>query len=338
MERFKKFLWGFFRVFVLILILFILAISYALIKVPIKEPKAFGVTYVDWIAEKYGMDKREVYLAVLDDLGVENMRLPIYWNRAELKDDVYSFEEIDWQLAEAEKRGVKVILNIGRKTPRWPECHQPKWVVDKKDDEYEKKELLEFIEVVVERYKDAPSLYAWQVENEPFLSFGENCPLFGGDFLDEELALVRKLDKNHPIMVTDSGELSLWFRAQKRGDIFGSTMYITVWTQSLGYYKYPFPPSFFRIKRAFSEIYGGTPHSIVAELQAEPWGPDENYRPDNYPVADQWKTFNDETLREHVEYATRTGFDEFYLWGVEWWYWIKLQGHPEVWEEAKKLF
>ena len=46
----------------------------------------------------------------------------------------------------------------------------------------------------------------------------------------------------------------------------------------------------------------------------------------------EWKTFNDATLREHVEYAQRTGFDEFYLWGVEWWYWIKLQGHPEVWD------
>ena len=338
MELFKKFLKIIFRVFIAFALIFSAAVLWSLWKIPVKEPKAFGVTYVDWISEKYGMDKREVYLKILDDLGAKNIRLPIYWNKVELADDIFNFDEIDWQLAEAEKRGAKIVLNIGRKVPRWPECHQPKWVVDKKDDNFEKKELLEFLEISVERYKDHPALYAWQVENEPFLSFGENCPLFGGEFFDEEIALVKSLDSNHPVMVTDSGELSLWLRAQKRGDIFGTTMYLTVWTQSLGYYTYPFPPSFFRVKRALSELLGENKPSIVVELQTEPWGPDENYRPEKYPIPDQWAAFNDMTFNKHINYATRTGFDEFYLWGVEWWYWMTTQGHPEVWNEAKQLF
>ena len=30
---------------------------------------------------------------------------------------------------------------------------------------------------------------------------------------------------------------------------------------------------------------------------------------------------------------------EFYLWGAEWWYWMKeKQNKPEIWDEAKKLF
>ena len=297
----------------------------------------WGLTFSSKFSRQLNNDWQKNFKTILNELKPNNIRLVAYWDEIEKNKDIFDFSDLDWQMNEVKDRNINVILVIGMKVPRWPECHLPDFV---KELSIEKREeaLGKYLRKIIERYKNRSILYAWQVENEPFLSFGENCPLFGGDFLDEELALVRKLDKNHPIMVTDSGELSLWFRAQKRGDIFGSTMYITVWTQSLGYYKYPFPPSFFRIKRAFSEIYGGTPHSIVAELQAEPWGPDENYRPDNYPVADQWKTFNDETLREHVEYATRTGFDEFYLWGVEWWYWIKLQGHPEVWEEAKKLF
>ena len=338
MARFKKFIRVILKCLLFILIFGIVTFLWALFSVPVKEPKFFGVTYVDWISEKYGMDKREVYLAILDELEAKRIRLPLYWNRIEKADDMFDFSESDWQLLEADKRGTKIILNIGRKTPRWPECHQPDWVSSQKSEDFEKKELLEFLRVTVEHYKDHGALYAWQVENEPFLPFGKNCPLFGAKFLDEELALVRGLDKSHPVIVTDSGELSLWFRAEKRADIFGTTMYRTVWQENLGYYTYPIPPSFFRLKRFLSEIIAGPRYSIVSELQAEPWGPDENYKPENFPIDEQWKNFNDETFREHIEYAKRTGFDEFYLWGVEWWYWIRLQGHPEIWEEAKTLF
>lgn len=328
----------FFKIFLLIFILFSLIIFWSLWSVPVKEPKFFGVTYVDWIAGRYGMDRREVFLEILDDLKVKRIRLPIYWDKVELADDSYNFKEIDWQLGEAEKRGTEVILALGRKLPRWPECHQPGWVLDKKDEEYEKKELLEFLEAVVEKYREHPALYAWQVENEPFLPFGEGCPLFGGKFLDEELTLVRRLDPGHPVIVTDSGELSFWVRAMKHADIFGTTMYRTVWQENLGFYTYPLPPGFFRIKRALAELFVLSRPSIVSELQAEPWGPYENYEYELFTIDEQLKNFNVETFREHIEYAKRTGFDEFYLWGVEWWYWMKLQGYPEIWEEAKSLF
>ena len=33
------------------------------------------------------------------------------------------------------------------------------------------------------------------------------------------------------------------------------------------------------------------------------------------------------------------GFDEFYFWGAEWWYWLKeKKSYPAVWDEGKKLF
>ena len=41
----------------------------------------------------------------------------------------------------------------------------------------------------------------------------------------------------------------------------------------------------------------------------------------------------------HVNYAKRTGFAGAYLWGAEWWYWLKQeQGVDELWDEAIKLF
>jgi hypothetical protein len=47
---------------------------------------------------------------------------------------------------------------------------------------------------------------------------------------------------------------------------------------------------------------------------------------------------NLEKFRKNIEFAKKTGLDEFYLWGAEWWYWLKeKQNQPEIWKEAKKL-
>ena len=43
--------------------------------------------------------------------------------------------------------------------------------------------------------------------------------------------------------------------------------------------------------------------------------------------------------RHNIEFAEKTGFDKFYLWGAEWWYWLKeKQGRPEIWDEARAVF
>ena len=48
---------------------------------------------------------------------------------------------------------------------------------------------------------------------------------------------------------------------------------------------------------------------------------------------------NLQQFKDNVEYAKETGFDTFYLWGSEWWYWMKtVNDQPEIWNEAKKLF
>ena len=43
-------------------------------------------------------------------------------------------------------------------------------------------------------------------------------------------------------------------------------------------------------------------------------------------------------FNEMIDFASKTGFDQQYLWGAEWWYWMKEQGYSEHWEIAKKLF
>ena len=74
---------------------------------------------------------------------------------------------------------------------------------------------------------------------------------------------------------------------------------------------------------------------MVVELQAEPWGPTLLY---DSPMSEQQKTMNLDRFKSNIEFAKKTGLDTFYLWGGEWWYWMKTtQGHPEFWDYAKKL-
>jgi len=230
-------------------------------------------------------------------------------------------------VAQAQERGAKIILAVGYRLPRWPECHQPEWVIDQRPA------LLGYMEKVVNRYKDNAAVFAWEVENEPFLSFGE-CPKLDVKLLDEEIALVRQLD-SRPIILTDSGELSLWVRAAKRADIFGTTMYRWVWNQQLGSYKYPIPPGFFRLKERLVRLFVGWQKPfVVIELQGEPWTHKQIYE---IPIEEQLKLMPLTEFISTIDYAKQTGFSEYYWWGAEWWYYLKQNGHPEYWDKVKEL-
>ena len=297
------------------------------------EDIKWGVTYSKFFAEKAGLDWEKTYLAILDDLGSKRIRIPVYWQFIEAKEGEYSFEDLDWMMEEAEKRQVKIILVIGRKVPRWPECHIPDWARELNESEQQSK-VLDLIEVVVKRYRESSSLAVWQVENEPFLNFGE-CPTLDIDFLDQEINKTRELDPEHPILITDSGEISTWFKAFKRGDIFGTTMYRIIWHKHLKYFKYPLPPSFFWIKANLVNLFYNNKPMIVCELQGEYWGPKQSYET---PLALEMEHYPLEEFQQSLAYAEAVGFDEVYLWGVEWWYWLKEEhGNPDYWEEAKMI-
>jgi len=298
--------------------------------VPPKEPKIFGVTFSEPFAKELGLDWQKAYEAIFNDLGIRSVRIPVYWPEVEPEEDKFVFDDIDWQLEKAEEYNAKVILVIGRKVPRWPECFEADWAKNLPESEKQKL-ILGVSKKIIERYKDNPAVWAWQVENEPFLSFGE-CPKLDKTFLDEEISLVRGLS-DKPVIVSDSGEFGTWFQAAKRGDIFGSTLYRYVYTNFFGYITYPLPPSFFRLKQGFLKLFVGEKPMIVVELQAEPWMP-RTLR--DIPIEEQFTHFNPERFREILQYIKGTGFDTFYFWGAEWWYWLKMQGYLEMWDIAKE--
>ena len=127
----------------------------------------FGVTFSQPFAVKMGLNWPEIYLAILDDLKVRNLRLPAYWPEIEKEKGKYVFNDLDWQISEAGKRDAQVILAIGRKLPRWPECHVPDWARNLSEKEQQKKILL-LLSEIIKHYKNSQTIKAWQIENEPF--------------------------------------------------------------------------------------------------------------------------------------------------------------------------
>ncbi len=324
------------EIILIILFLMVLFAIYLFTGSPPQEKNIiWGVNFSQKHAQNLGLNWKETYLALLDDLGIKNLKVAAHWDIIEPEKDKFYFEDLDWQIKEAEGRGGKILLVIGMKTPRWPECHIPDWAKNMSKEEQQER-ILKLIEKIVLRYQYYLGIKYWQVENESFFPFGE-CPWVDKEFLKKEVALVKSLDTlNRPVIIADSGEGSFWIQAAKIGDIVGTTMYKKVWVRQIGIYiHYPFPPTFYWrkaeiIKKFFKK------EVICVELQAEPWGPKLLY---DLSLSEQEKTMNFEQFKRNIEFAKKTGLTEFYLWGGEWWYWMKTkQNQPEIWEEAKKLF
>lgn len=333
----------------LIILIVFLAIIVSILFLSLRRPPSvngditWGFTFSPRFAEYLELPWREVYIASIDELEPRILRVPIYWSDLEKEEGKLDFNDYDFMIDEANARSIPTTVVVGRRVPRWPECHVPEWAKALPEDEQVEK-IMTTIKAVIERYRDVPSINRWQVENEPFLPFFGECPPPNAEALDKEIALVRSLDPSRPILVTDSGELSLWLFAAKRGDIFGTTMYRNVWSKLIspyvGYITYPLPPKFFWLKANLVHLFFGADKKIInAELQAEPWTPWGPWGPGFVKimsVPEQDETMSPAHFYENIEYARDVGFSEVYLWGVEWWYLMKEKyDRPFFWEAAR---
>jgi hypothetical protein len=285
----------------------------------------FGVSFNPDHARYLGLNVEETYRTIIEKWGFKYVRLPAQWNTVEPEQNVYSFKELDDLMNESADHGVKVILVVGQKTPRWPECHLPEWAQNLKGEKYQEA-LRSYMRTVIERYKNNPALETWQVENEPFLGFGA-CPSFSKQDLYDEIALVRQLDDKHGILITDSGELHFWQTTARAGDLFGSTLYRVVWNKEFGYIHYDWlSPAWYRFKLWLANRSPET--AYVIELQAEPWLPDTPIK--DVTLEEQNKSMNLVQLQANIDFAKRLGFARIYLWGAEWWYYEQLRGNEEI--------
>lgn len=316
----------------LVFILFIAAKTWD--QIHYDSSATFGITYSPDYASSLGLDSRATYMQMFKDLKIRRIRLPAYWDDIEPSQDQFNFSDLDYYVSEANKNEAMIILAIGYKLPRWPECRVPNYLKHASMGYRQERQLI-YIKKVIEHFENNPGIYAWQIENEPLLEFG-TCDRVDEPYLQKEINYVRSLTQKR-ILITDSGELSSWITPMQLSDIFGTTMYRAVFNPIFGDIPYYFQPWYYWIKAELIRTFlaPNNKEMIIVELQAEPWA--EIFIGD-IPIQKQLEHFSVKTFEDNVIFAKRVGTPEIYLWGVEWWYWIAKLGHPEFLEYAKTLF
>ncbi|KAA0206608.1 hypothetical protein EDM68_01905 [Candidatus Uhrbacteria bacterium] len=299
----------------------------------------YGFTWSITYARTLGLDPDRGLETALRDLAPDRIRIPAYWREIEAKRGTYDFSALDRQLDIAARFETPVILAVGSRVPRWPECWEPDWAARLSDVSERHRVQLAYLVALYARYKDHPAVAAWQVENESFFDYYAACPGLTRGIVLDEMRFVRgeeaKRDTPRPVYTTDSGEWSLWIGFAGETDGVGVSVYRAVATEYFGTLRhwYITPMLYWRkaqlLKPFIGEVY-------ISEMQMEPWTLREIQ---NTPLLDQFKTFDLAQMERSFRYATRLGLPAVDFWGVEWWLWMKeTQGHPEFWEKGKAFF
>ncbi len=301
------------------------------------DPKVLGVTFIPSYAEDLGVDPEETFDALLD-IGVKHFRLVSYWKDIEPSEGVYDFTQLDWQFKKAELANAKIILTLGLRQPRWPECHAPYWAINEPTEVWTPL-LSAFIKTTVERYKSSPSLESYQLENEYFLKGFGACTDFSRQRLIDEYNLVKSTDKDHPVIVGRSNNALGFPIGQPQPDIFSISIYKRVWDAGVTrrYLEYPFPAWFYGFLAGAQKIFLHK-DMIIAELQAEAWPPLGQEIPKT-SLDEQNKSINAKRLKDRFEYGNATGMRTIIYWGGEYWYYRKqILNDPSLWNVAKQEF
>lgn len=235
-----------------------------------------------------------------------------------------------------------------------------------------RRHLLAFLDAAARRVSAHPAVEALQVENEPyvnyrpnrllrwigrerygpgehrslhilFLKFGWNATTWriSESFLAEEVATVRAAAPRTPIVLTHASWLRTdrsWRSLLELGDVLGQSVYTKrqlgpwPWLYLFPYRLGPLSPHLPTQARTAARQGKAL---WITELQAEPFeksGMDERHAPRAI------NGFTPGRLAENVTLARRAGATRVYLWGVEWWAYLKERhGDGRLWEAGRAL-
>ena len=301
------------------------------------KPLQLGVSFIPDYAASLGIDPEETMDALID-IGVRQFRLVSYWSDAERTKGSYDFSQLDWQFEKAEAVDAKIVLTLGLRQPRWPECHMPDWAAKESPEQW-RPQLNAYITAVVNRYKHSPSLQNYQLENEYFLKGFGICTDFSRQHLIDEYNLLKRLDPKHPITVGRSNNALGFPVGQPQPDKFSISIYKRVWDGNFShrYLEYPFPAWFYGYIAGAQKIFLHK-DMAVGELQAEAWPPDSKSVTET-SLSEQNKSLNAKRLKDRFGYGRATGMRQIDLWGAEYWYYRLVVLHdPSLWNIAKQEF
>ena len=301
-------------------------------------PLTYGVTFVPDYAQSLGVNPQQT-MAALIGIGVRQFRLTSYWSDIEPTKGVYDFSQLDWEFAQADAAHAKIILTVGLRQPRWPECHPPSWINTGGPMSTWEPQLLSFMTKVINRYKNNPALQGWQLENEYFLKGFGSCTNYSRSRLVSEYNLIKKLDPTHPILIGRSNNALGFPVGAPTPNVYGISIYKRVWDANVTrrYIEYPFPSWFYAFLAGVQEMYAHK-NMIIDEMQAEPWPPHGQTIPQT-SLAEQNKSLDSTRLANRFAFAKATGMKDIIMWGAEYWYYRKVVLHDSsVWNVAKAEF
>lgn len=288
-------------------------------------------------------------------LGFDWLRLCCYWNEIEPKPHQFDFTTLDWLLEECERCGVKVILAVGMKVPRWPEFHFPTWISERHETGSGNTPLdarsptvadytLRFVEAVVNHTRTAAPIQYWQIENEPFTRLEITGGRFlSNEFVRQEVCLIRQLTAPHQkILLTGSVALPFANAAEDEAafqeclslaDAVGLNVYSKVPIGQSCLYLEPHAAFWKTLQSWQTRLCEAGKAAWIAEAQAEPWEPDQLvatkgiFHPSSSP----------QRAAALVRKLTALHYQTILLWGCEYWYWHLQQGRPFWWKAMRHL-
>jgi beta-galactosidase GanA len=262
-----------------------------------------GISFRPLQAEAFGLEVRPTLQALLN-FPFQVIRLGAYWNRMEPTAGVFQFDELDWQIEAAEAAGKQIILCVGPlKTFGYPEFFVPAHYLRQPFPEHklvtpsQYPDLLqattEFINKLVERYKDHKAITTWQLEHDAVDPLGvEHSWRLSADFVEMEAQAIRKADPSRPMMMNGFLPTSLpvrlnqWWQtrdqgdslavAQRLADMVGIDFYprhalIPLGTRALYLDGSQSPSHRARRKQLLEQVVASHQKVLVTEGQAEPW-------------------------------------------------------------------
>lgn len=301
------------------------------------QPLQLGVSFIPDYAQSLGLDPQETMDSLIA-IGVRQFRLVSYWSDGEQTPGQYDFSQLDWQFRKAEAAHAQIVLTLGLRQPRWPECHVPTWAANEPVDVWQP-QLEGYMQALVQRYQQSPSLQSYQLENEFFLKGFGACTNFDRDRLVSEYQLIKKLDPNHSIIVGRSNNALGFPVGQPQPDLFSISVYKRVWDAGIThrYLEYPFPAWFYGYLAGVQKIFNHR-DMVLGELQAEAWPPNGQVIPKT-SLAEQNKSFNAARFKDRIEYGKATGMRQIDFWGAEYWYYrLKVLHDPSLWNVAQQEF
>ncbi|MEO8105160.1 MAG: hypothetical protein ABI602_02385 [Candidatus Saccharibacteria bacterium] len=301
------------------------------------KPLQLGVSFIPDYAQSLGISPQDT-LDNLLAIGVRQFRLVSYWSDVEQTPGQYDFSQLDWQFRKAEAAHAQIVLTVGLRQPRWPECHIPDWVGNEPVSIWQP-QLENYMQAVVQRYQHSPSLQSYQLENEYFLKGFGTCTNFDRSRLVSEYNLVKKLDPQHAIIVGRSNNALGFPVGQPQPDLFSISVYKRVWDASIThrYLEYPQPAWFYAYIGGIQKIFNHR-DMVLGELQAEAWPPSGKTIPAT-SLAEQNKSLNAARLKDRIAYGKATGMRQIDLWGAEYWYYrMRVLHDPSLWNIAEREF